>query len=421
MIKAKFYISFFLILISSFSVLGQTRKQLEIQRKKLKKEIVQVNKLLFDQKKKEKNALEDLKDLNQKINVRSKLINTINLEAKILSKEIRVNENKLEKLNKNLQDLKADYADMIFKSYKSKSQQSRIMFLLSSQNFHQAYKRLEYMKQYTSFRKKQGEEILVQTDLVKKMNASLLFQKQVKDTLILSEQDEKLKIETDKKSKESLISKIKKKESKYKQDLKKKISEEKKVASKIDKIIREAIARANRIALAKAKAEAKLKSKSSYKPKLVKKNEFILSPEAKALALKFEQNKSKLPWPVKEGLVTRRFGVQPHPTIGGITVNSTGLHINTSAGAIAECVFNGKVLAIQLTSEGRKNVLVQHGNYITAYNNLQNSFVKTGDEIITGQKIGKIFTDKVSGKTKLIFVLFKNTTRLNPSSWILKR
>ena len=421
MIKAKFYISIFLILISSFSVLGQTRKQLEIQRKKLKKEIVQVNKLLFDQKKKEKNALEDLKDLNQKINVRSKLINTINLEAKILSKEIRVNENKLEKLNKNLQDLKADYADMIFKSYKSKSQQSRIMFLLSSQNFHQAYKRLEYMKQYTSFRKKQGEEILVQTDLVKKMNASLLFQKQVKDTLILSEQDEKLKIETDKKSKESLISKIKKKESKYKQDLKKKISEEKKVASKIDKIIREAIARANRIALAKAKAEAKLKSKSSYKPKLVKKNEFILSPEAKALALKFEQNKTKLPWPVKEGLVTRRFGVQPHPTIGGITVNSTGLHINTSAGAIAECVFNGKVLAIQLTSEGRKNVLVQHGNYITAYNNLQNSFVKTGDEIVTGQKIGKIFTDKVSGKTKLIFVLFKNTTRLNPSSWILKR
>ncbi|ARV08061.1 peptidase M23 [Polaribacter sp. SA4-10] len=407
--------------MSSFSVLGQTRKQLEIQRKKLKKEIVQVNRLLFDQKKKEKNALEDLKDLNQKINVRSKLINTINLEAKILSKEIRVNEKKLENLNKNLEALKADYADMIFKSYKSKSQQSRTMFLLSSQNFHQAYKRLEYMKQYTSFRKKQGEEILVQTDLVTKMNDSLLFQKQVKDTLILSEQDEKLKIETDKKSKESLISKIKKKESKYKKDLQNKISEEKKVASKIDKIIREAIARANRIALEKAKAEAKLKTKSSYKPKLVKKNEFILSPEAKALALKFEQNKTKLPWPVKEGLVTRRFGVQPHPTIGGITVNSTGLHINTSAGAIAECVFNGKVLAIQLTSEGRKNVLVQHGNYITAYNNLQNSYVKTGDEIVTGQNIGKIFTDKVSGKTKLIFVLFKNTTRLNPSSWILKR
>ena len=421
MIKARFYISILIFLISAISVFGQTRKQLEQQRKKLKKEIVQVNNLLFNEKKKEKNAIEDLKDLNQKIDVRSKLINTINLEAKVLSKEIHANEKELEKLNKKLTDLKADYADMIFKSYKSKSQQSRTMFLLSSQNFHQAYKRLEYMKQYTSYRKKQGEEIIVQSDLVKKLNDSLLFQKQVKDTLILSEKDEKLKIETDKKNKETLISTIKKKESKYKKDLQKKISEEKKVASKIDKIIREAIARANRIALAKAKAAAKLKSKSSAKTKSVKKNEFILSPEAKALAVKFEQNKTKLPWPVKEGLVTRKFGVQPHPTIGGITVNSTGLHINTSAGAIAECIFNGKVLAIQLTSEGRKNVLVQHGNYITAYNNLQNAYVKTGDNVVTGQKIGKIFTDKVSGKTKLIFVLFKNTTRLNPSSWILKR
>ncbi len=421
MIKARFYISILIFLISAISVFGQTRKQLEQQRKKLKKEIVQVNNLLFNEKKKEKNAIEDLKDLNQKIDVRSKLINTINLEAKVLSKEIHANEKELEKLNKKLTDLKADYADMIFKSYKSKSQQSRTMFLLSSQNFHQAYKRLEYMKQYTSFRKKQGEEIIVQSDVVKKLNDSLLFQKQVKDTLILSEKDEKLKIETDKKNKETLISTIKKKESKYKKDLQKKISEEKKVASKIDKIIREAIARANRIALAKAKAAAKLKSKSSAKTKSVKKNEFILSPEAKALAVKFEQNKTKLPWPVKEGLVTRKFGVQPHPTIGGITVNSTGLHINTSAGAIAECIFNGKVLAIQLTSEGRKNVLVQHGNYITAYNNLQNAYVKTGDNVVTGQKIGKIFTDKVSGKTKLIFVLFKNTTRLNPSSWILKR
>lgn len=417
----KIYLPILIFFLSVFSVFGQTRKQLEIQRKKLNKEIKQVNTLLFNEKKKEKNALDDLKDINKKIEVRSKLISTINAEASILSKEIAVNEAKLTKLKKKLAELKEDYGDMIFKSYKSKSQQSRTMFLLSSQNFHQAYKRLEYMKQYTSFRKNQGEEIVKSTNFVEKMNDSLFFQKNVKDTLILSEKQQKLQIEADKKSKEKLITTIKKKESKYKKDLKKKVSEEKKVASKIDKIIRDAIARANRIALAKAKAAAKLKSNSIPKPKVVKKNEFILSPEAKALAQKFEQNKTKLPWPVKEGLVTRKFGVQPHPTIGGITVNSTGLHINTSAGAVAECIFNGKVLAIQLTSEGRKNVLVQHGNYITAYNNLQNAYVKTGDKVVTGQKIGQIFTDKVSGKTKLIFVLFKNTTRLNPSSWILRR
>ena len=412
MVKISFHIICISVFFTSFSSFSQTRKQLEKQRKNLKSEIIKVNKLIFDVKKKEKNALEDLKDINKKIDIRSKLITTINLEAKILSKEITGNQKKLTVLNKKITDLKADYADMIFKSYKSKSQQSRTMFLLSSQNFLQAYKRLEYMKQYTSFRKKQGEEILLQTDFVQKLTDSLLFQKQVKDTLIFAEKEQKEKVEIDKLNQEKLISTIKNKEGKYKRDLKRKIDKEKKLAVKIDKIIKAAIAKANR--LARAKSKSKIKSSS-------KKNEFILSPEAKALAVKFELNKGKLPWPVQESIITRRFGLQKHPTIGGITINSTGLHFTTNNGAYAECIFNGKVLGIQLTSEGRKNVLVQHGNYITAYNNLKNSLVNVGDKVINGQKIGQIFTDKVSGKTTLIFVLFKNTKRLNPSSWILKR
>ena len=386
---------------------GQTKKELEKRQKKLKKEIALVNNLLFKEIKKEKNVLEDLKDINQKISIRQNLINIINAEAKILSKQIAINEQKVIKLKKELAVLKADYASMIFKSYKSRSQQSKIMFLLSSDNFYQAYKRLEYMKQYTSFRKKQGEEIVTQTKTVAAIIDSLTLQKQVKDTLILSEKEQQQKIELDKKSKEKLISIIKKNEKKYKRDLKKKIKEEKRVSEKIDKIIKEAIARANK--------------KVKNKPKTPKKNEFILSPEAKALATKFESNKGKLPWPLEEGLITRRFGRQAHPTFPGITLNSTGLHFTTKKDSDAKTIFNGKVLNILVTSEGRKNVLIQHGNYITSYNNLEKLFVKKGDVVSTGQSIGKIFTDKVSGKTKLIFVLYKNTTKLNPSSWILRR
>ncbi|MEN8965150.1 MAG: peptidoglycan DD-metalloendopeptidase family protein [Polaribacter sp.] len=386
---------------------GQTKKELEKRQKKLKKEIALVNNLLFKEIKKEKNVLEDLKDINQKISIRQNLINTINAEAKILSKQIAINEQKVIKLKKELAVLKADYASMIFKSYKSRSQQSKIMFLLSSDNFYQAYKRLEYMKQYTSFRKKQGEEIVTQTKTVAAIIDSLTLQKQVKDTLILSEKEQQQKIELDKTSKEKLISIIKKNEKKYKRDLKKKIKEEKRVSEKIDKIIKEAIARANK--------------KVKNKPKTPKKNEFILSPEAKALATKFESNKGKLPWPLEEGLITRRFGRQAHPTFPGITLNSTGLHFTTKKDSDAKTIFNGKVLNILVTSEGRKNVLIQHGNYITSYNNLEKLYVKKGDVVSTGQSIGKIFTDKVSGKTKLIFVLYKNTTKLNPSSWILRR
>ncbi|QTD36310.1 peptidoglycan DD-metalloendopeptidase family protein [Polaribacter batillariae] len=407
MLKEKLHIVFFTLFLSCLSIFGQTKKELEQQRIKLKKEIQQVNSLLFTEQKKEKNALENLKDINQKIQVRLKLINTINLEAKLLSNEIQKNQKELDKLEKELSDLKKDYGDMIFKSYKSKSQQSRAMFLLSSQNFYQAYKRLEYLKQYAAFRKKQAEAIVAQTKVVEKLNDSLIKQKQIKDTLILAEKEQKNIIELDRKRQEKLISTIKKKESKYKRDLRKKISEEKKVAAKIDEIIRDEIAKANR--------------NVKNKPKSSKKNEFILSPEAKALAAKFELNKGKLPWPVKEGLITRKFGRQPHPTFPGITINGTGLHITTKSGNNAEAIFSGQVMNILISPEGRKNVLIRHGNYISSYNNLSKLYVKKGDAIVVGQNIGKIFTNKVSGKTNLIFAIYKNTVPLNPASWILKR
>ncbi len=380
-----------------------TRKQLETQRKKLKKEIQQVNRLLFDAIKKEKNALEDLKDINQKINVREKLINTITLESKILSNEISANEKQLKKLSLELERMKKDYGDMIYKSYKSKSQQSRTMFLLSSKNFYQAFKRLQYMKQYTSFRKKQGLEVLDKTKSVSQLKDSLLFQKQLKDTLLNSELSEKEKIVNDKKGQEKLISQIKRRERKYKRDLRKKQTEEKKLTARIDKLIKDAIAKTN----------AKSGSKS--------KKTFTLTPEAKALATRFELNKGKLPWPVESGLVVRKFGRQPHPTLSGITIQSSGLHIVTQKNSNAECIFNGEVFSVLKLAEGKKSVMVRHGNYITAYNNLEQIYVKKGDKVTTGQALGKIFTDKITGKTKLVFVLFKDTQRLNPSSWILKR
>ena len=405
----QFYIILFIVFLHCFSCIGQTRTQLEAQRKKYQAEIVQLNKLLFNERKKEQNAMESLKDIKQKIEVRNKLIATIQDEAKLLSEEIYLNQRELNKLNRKLTALKADYADMIFKSYKSKSQQSRLMFLLSSQNFYQAYKRLEYLKQYTSFRKKQGEEIVLQSTEVKILNDSLSSQKRVKETLLVSEENQKKEIEQDKIKQENYIVIIKKKESQYKRDIQKKIKDERTIVAKIDKLIKDEIAKAN-----------KKVTTNSAKAKITK-NEFFLSPEAKKLAGEFESNKGRLPWPVKEGIIVRRFGDQPHPTFPGITINSTGLHIVTPTGSFANAVFNGEVLNVLVGSGGIKNVLIRHGNYITSYNNLENILVNKGDKVVTGQRIGKIFTDKLSNKTNLVFVVFKNTTRLNPADWIMSR
>ncbi len=389
----------------SFSLVAQTRRELEKKRTKLKNEIEQVNTLLFKAKKKKSNALDDLKDLNQKINVREELIETIELEISTLEKEIAKNEIQLEKYYNEVEKLKKDYAEMVVKTHKSKSMQSKTMFLLSSESFYQAYKRVKYMQQYNEYRKKQGEEIVVQTKNIEKLNDSLTTRKKVKEKLIGEEKEHKEEFETDKKSQEKLITKIKRQESKYKKDLLRKQREEKKITLRIDKLIREAIAKSNR------------NKKKTTKKKAA---EFSLNAEEKVLLASFEQNKGKLPWPVK-GIITRKFGVQPHPTFPGISINSTGLHITTKAKSSAMSIFKGKVLVIQKHSDGRKSVLIQHGNYISAYNNLEQVFVKKGDQIKTGGKIGKVFTDKVTGKTKLGFVLYRNTKRLNPSKWIRRK
>lgn len=401
------YFLFFIFLLIGFSSFGQTRKQLEEQRKKYQAEIVQLNKLLFNEKKKEQNVMDDLKDIKQKIEVRNKLIATIQQEALLLSIEITEKQRELNKLNKKLIDLKADYAEMIYKSYRSKSQQSRLMFILSSQNFYQAYKRLEYMKQYTSFRKKQGEEIVVQSIEVKKLFDALTVQKREKETLLASEEEEKKQMELDKLKQENFLVIIKKKEKQYKKDIQKRINDEKLIVAKIDKLIKEEIEKANR--------------KIVKKDVKATKDEFFLTPAAKALANEFASNKGRLPWPVKEGIVVRKFGDQPHPTFPGITITSSGLHIVTSNGSYANAIFNGEVMNVLVGTGGVKNVLIRHGNFISSYNNLENLLVKKGDKVVTGQRIGQIFTDKLSNKSTLIFVVFKNTTRLNPAEWILPR
>ena len=329
-----------------------------------------------------------------------KLVKAFNAEATSLNKEITTNEKEIKTLAKELKLLKEDYADMIYKSYKSKSQNSRIMFLLSSANFHQAYKRLQYMKQYTDFRKAQGVQISDKSDKLLVLNDTLSLRKKEKDALAKESKVVQQEIEKREKLQEEVVAKVKKKEKKYVSQIKKKQREERKIDKKIEKIIRDAIAKSNKGATKKSTG-------------------FSMTAEAKLLAKKFEENKDKLPWPLEKGVVSRRYGKQKHPTLSGITLDSGGVHIRTEKGANARAIFNGTVMQIQSVS-GKKAVYIRHGNYITLYNNLETVTVKKGDKVTTKQTIGKVYTDKISKKTTLKFQIWKNTTRLNPASWIYK-
>lgn len=391
--------------LCTFAMNAQSKKQqeLEAKRQSILKEIQQINNLLFTTTKEEKSIISTVEDLNYKVNVRKNLIKVTNDQANLLTREINTNQKQISSLRDQLKYLKEDYAAMVVKSYKSKSEQSRVMFLLSSENFKQAYKRLQYIRQYTDYQKEQGEEIKRKTEKLQELNTTLVRQKKDKDKLVEENRLAKQRLEADVKEHEQLMASVRKNMSTYASQIKAKQQEADRIDREIEKLIREAIAASNKKA---GKSESTSKG-------------FALTPEAKALEARFESNKGKLPWPVRTGVIKVRYGKQRSSIDNTVEINSSGIRIATDKNAKVRAVFNGDVLAVQGTKTGNPWVLIQHGNYITVYKNLSKVYVVKGDKVTTNQDIGEVFTDPSNGESLLWFHIYKDSKFQDPSTWIV--
>ena len=376
------------------------RESLEKRRLELRREISRINELRISNQKKQRSVLGQVEDLNQQIRSTEDLIKVTNQQANLLTREINTNTAKIGRLRKELEELKEDYAKMIRRSYKSKSQQSRIMFLLSSKNFLQAYKRLQYMKQYTEYRKQQGEQIKANTVELQQLNSRLVKQKEEKEKLIAENRKTRAQLEENRKTQQALMATIKQREGQFASQIRQKQDEIDEIDRAIERMIRESIAKSNE--------ESGSSARDTYE----------LTPAARALAADFANNKGKLPWPVRSGVVSMKFGKQPHPVVRSVTVNNNGVRIDTDEGGKARAVFNGTVSEVQAVKGANKAVMVRHGDYITIYNNLEKVFVKRGDQVVTEQEIGEVATSRTNGKTTLHFLLYKNSEKMDPADWI---
>ena len=430
----KFLLSLIFICMTS-SMWSQESQQEKLEQRKaqIQQEIKDNEKLLQSVKKKEKSAVSVVIIQANKIKLKEKLINTTERQAKLLSNDIYINQLKINKLNRELVILKEDYAKMIVKSYKSRSEQSRAMFILSSNSFLQAYKRAQYMKQYTGYRKMQGVEIKSKSDQLTVYNEKLGVQKSAKQKLIQENEKERLSLLKAKQEQERVVKSIKKDKNKIAADIKKKQQEARTIDRQIDRIIREAIAEANRkAALEKAMKKAEAEAKAGDSKEEIKKRakaivsaapavssaKIVLTPEEKILADNFKSNRGKLPWPVEKGFVSLPYGDQPHPQFTSLRVHNSGVEITTESGSTARAVFAGEVTSVMVLSPVNKAVMIQHGDYFTVYQNLSSVNVSKGDKVSIKQNIGKIRTNGETGRTVLKFTISQNTTYNNPASWL---
>ena len=400
--KKHFYLSILFLLCFAFAEAQSEKAALEQRKAEIQREINQFDRLLKNVRKEEKTMVLLVETIDKKILRTQEIINITNKQANNLTRNINANAAEIKKLNTEVKALKAEYAEMIVKSYKSQNDQSRLMFLLSSEDFLQAYKRVQYLKSYADYRKKQAEEITIKSDAIAVKNVALEEEKKEKNKVLALNKKQRAALKIDKVEQENLLAVVKENEKKYAADIKVKAKER----NKIDRELKALIA-------------ADIKASNKGKTGAVA-NKFFLTPEAKILANNFKSNKGKLPWPVEEGFVSRRYGTQPHPVVRSLTIDSNGLRLQSPGGAKVRAIFEGEVIRITKSKYGILAVHIRHGNYTSIYDNLKSVSVEKGDAVNTKDIIGEIFTSN-SGETELKFVLMQDNDTVDPAQWIARK
>ncbi len=404
--------SFLVILLTvcNFSFAQQKTQQqrnLEKRKEEIATEIAQMERLLQQQVRLKGSAIDQIQLLDNKRYALESLIELTANEVQLLQRQIAESNNRIDDLKDQIEGIKQDYEKVIINSYKRKVEKNKWLFLLAADSFKDARRRWNYLLQYASYRTTQAERLVRKQEELQQISATLEDQLKQKEEKVEENRRQQRVLIADREKQELLIANARKQERAYRRELADRDKERKRIDSEIDRLIREAIEKANRERLAKAK-------------KANRKDGFVLTPEAEALAKSFEGNRGRHIWPVEKGIKSIGYGTYADKLYPALKHFNNGVTIATESGSKARAIYDGEVMNVMISRQGIKGVYVRHGDYITMYYNLQDVSVKEGDKVVAKQSLGTLHTDKVSGQTLLKFYLYKNTTRLNPEDWVYR-
>lgn len=449
--KSSRLIFIFLLLLGLGSASAQSKKrqELEEQKVRLMDEITLANRILAETQKDRKNSLGTIETVQQKIELREKLIRTLDREVELMGDEEAQMQEEIDTLRVRIERQKAQYALMIQQAYKSRKNSSRLMFILSSEDFNQAMRRIEYLKQYSAYRQQKIKEIEEQEKELEAAIERLRVQKIRKNAVRGQLQEESRKLGSEKLSQEEAIKTYQAMEKDLEKKLKAKLKEAEKVEEQIQKIITEEIARARAQAARKNLEDRAIKlglvrgqdfssnttndrleslisnaekaRSEANKPAIAEPEAFELTPAARSLAANFAANQKRLPWPVERGLVTSKFGPQRHPVVKSVIIDNKGVDIATEGNAAIRAIFDGEVSRMFRMPDGQLVVIINHGSYFTVYQGITNVTVSKGDKVTKGQSIGSAYTNPINAQTKLHFEIWNDNKAVNPLLWLSAR
>ncbi|MFQ3675783.1 MAG: peptidoglycan DD-metalloendopeptidase family protein [Endomicrobiia bacterium] len=390
----KIFYTLFLIFVY-IVVLPQSKSELQKKIEETEQQIKQTTQKISETENNKKLIIQQLDLVNQKIVLRNQYLKKLNQEIDKLTIELEKTNYIITNLTKDLNDLKQEYVKMIMYAQKNRNAYNRLMFILSSETFNQAYKRIKYMQYYNTYRKVQMENIVIKQDSLKINKQKLAHNIEQKNNLVTKIQDETILLSLEKKNQIELMEDIEKNHKSLIAELKEKETLKNNLKKEIQRIIEE----------------------EEKKKKLIGKK--LTDAEIK-LSAEFGQNIGKLPWPVVSGTISQPFGEQRHPYFPNVMINNNGIDISVGKDDNCRAIFNGVVSKIIMLPGSNAAILIRHGEYITVYSNIVDIQVKNGQEVKTGQIIGKAFRDADTGNSTMQLQIWKGTTKLNPENWLRK-
>ncbi|MDL2323382.1 peptidoglycan DD-metalloendopeptidase family protein [Bacteroidales bacterium OttesenSCG-928-A17] len=403
---------FFILLFTLFTlpVLGQQTvlvKQLEGQRKRILLEIETTSRLLTENKKTTSNALNRLNLLTQQITSRKSVIQLLNQEVKTIENNILSKERQIKDLEIELQRKKENYADAVKQMYVNKNKQNHLLFILSAKDFSQSFRRTLYLKEYSGWKVKEAESIREKQNQLNEQKNRLEKDRENKLALLDERKKEENKLAKEESVRKAEVDDLRKNQ----KQLSKTIAEKKKQADALNKQIEKIIAEE----VAKSKKDTKSGNRVASTQ-----GGYAMTKEEQTLSTNFAGNKGKLPFPLQGNYrIVARFGVHQHKELKNVVTNNNGIDIETTPGNEARSVFDGVVSRIFTLPGYNNSIIVRHGNYLTLYSYIDQVYVKQGDKVKTGQKLGKIYTDPEKGNsTVLHFELWKEQSKQDPLPWL---
>ena len=422
------------------NVQAQNVEELRHDKELAESELRKTNRELQKTLKSANSMIKEMELLNAEIKDQDKFIKKLNNEVSRLNRQQRAMQDSIALLKQELKNKQNSYGKAIRNMGRRGNRYDQFLFIFSAESFQQSLRRMRYLKEFSQWRKRQSQEIVVKQDELAQQQVRLDSLIAERKSVIEFRTQEANQLKGKKREKNEFVTQLRKNEKSLRKEADKQRARINKLNKQIDDIIAEEARKAAERARAEAEAEAKrlaaekAASQGEAAPKVEEKKEsekkksdskstksqYQMTRADRELSGSFEKNKGKLPFPIQgQYRIVGHFGLQKHPEFKYLDKNNLGIDIETTPGTKARAIFDGEVARVFSFGGAEKAVMIRHGNYYTVYTGLIEVYVKAGDKVKIRQDLGVIYSDpKDNNRTRLSFQIRKEMEKLNPELWL---